>query len=54
MRQERTGLARQLATGLGAPVKSGGHAMDSYEMGFWVLLSYIVVREIYLATTCLV
>lgn len=30
-------------------MKSGGHTMDFYEIGFWTLLSYIVVREIYLA-----
>ena len=31
-------------------MKSGGLAMDYYEVGFWALLSYIIAREIYLAT----
>lgn len=35
-------------------MKSGGYAMDFYEIGFWSLLTYIVVREIYLASTWMV
>jgi len=50
MRQERTGLARRVAARrLGALMKWGEHIMDFYEVGFWTLLSYIIVREICLA-----